>query len=131
MPMWILFVSALIIGGIVFNRLNSRGIAQVDAGSAAEMIKQPSTAVIDVRTPAEFRGGHLKGAIPVPVSEISGRIGALAAYKDRQVLVTCLSGARSMAAARILRQNGFARVANLKGGLNAWISRGFSVVKGS
>jgi rhodanese-related sulfurtransferase len=131
MSMLIVIGLALAAGFFLVNRINSRGIIQVDAGSAAEMIKKPSTAVIDVRTPAEYRSGHLKGAIPVPVGEISGRIGALAAYRDRQVLVTCLSGSRSMSAARILRQNGFTRVANLKGGLNAWISGGFSVVKGS
>jgi rhodanese-related sulfurtransferase len=116
---------------ILFNRINSHGITQVDAGSAAGMVKKPATVVIDVRTPAEFNGSHIKGAIAFPLGEISGRIAALAAYRDRQVLVTCLSGNRSMAAARILRQNGFTRVANLKGGLNAWTSRGFTVVKGS
>jgi len=125
------FFLILIAGFISFRRLGTRGITQVNAESAREMIEDPGIAIFDVRTLPEFRSGHVKGAIPIPVAEIDGKIGSLASYRDRQVLVCCLSGARSMTASRVLRKNGFNRVTNLKGGMNDWIGKGFTVVKGS
>ena len=42
----------------------------VTAESAREMIEDPGIAIFDVRTLPEFRRGHMKGAIPIPVAEI-------------------------------------------------------------
>jgi rhodanese-related sulfurtransferase len=131
MPALHIVSMVLIAGFVLFKLMGSRGIVQVNAESAREMVKDPGIVIVDVRTPPEFRGGHIKGAIPIPLAEMGGRIGSLASYRDRQVLVYCLSGNRSMTASRVLRKNGFNRVANMKGGMNAWAGKGFTVVKES
>jgi rhodanese-related sulfurtransferase len=69
--------------------------------------------VLDVRTAAEFAGGAYRGAINVPLQELSGRLGRIP--KDRPVVVYCASGARSAMAARILRKAGYADVSNAGG----------------
>jgi rhodanese-related sulfurtransferase len=121
----------LIVGFLLLRHMSNRGIIQVYAETVREMIKDPGIAILDVRTPLEYRSGHIKGTISIPLAEIGGRIGSLASYRDRQVLVYCLSGNRSMSASRVLRKNGFNRVSNLKSGITAWIGKGFTVVKES
>jgi phage shock protein E len=69
--------------------------------------------VVDVRTPAEFRTGAYRGAINVPLQELSAKLGRIP--KDRPVVVYCASGSRSAWAARILRRAGHADVSNAGG----------------
>jgi phage shock protein E len=71
--------------------------------------------IVDVRTPAEFRGGAYPGAVNIPVQELDRRAGEL--EKDQPVVVYCASGMRSASAERLLRAKGFVEVVN-GGGLN-------------
>jgi phage shock protein E len=60
--------------------------------------------LLDVRTPAEFASGHVAGATNIPVQELPARLGEL---RDApRVVVYCRSGARSAAAAQMLRSRG-------------------------
>jgi rhodanese-related sulfurtransferase len=118
-----------LIGWVAFDRFRNRGIARVNAGAVGEWAARPGAVVWDVRSPEEYRRGHIRGARNVPAEEISLRSGSLAEYRNRPVLLVCLVGARSGQAARILRRSGFTDVANLRGGMNAWIRKGFGVEK--
>jgi rhodanese-related sulfurtransferase len=118
---------ALIIIVWSLNRIGKRGIAQIEAASARVMVEKTGAAVIDVRNAGEFRNGHIKGAVLLPLGEMENRIHELVPFKDRQILLVCLSGNRSMAAARMLKKNGFAKIANLRGGMMAWTGNGFPV----
>jgi rhodanese-related sulfurtransferase len=80
--------------------------------------------LIDVRTPEEFAGGHIPGAVNIPVQEIAGRLAEVA--QDRPVVLYCRSGNRSTQAAQILDAAGYAPVYNL-GGIAAWQQAGFPV----
>jgi len=72
--------------------------------------------LLDVRTTGEHAGGHIEGARNIPVQELGARIGELP--RGRQVVVYCRSGARSAAAASMLRSAGF-EVLDL-GPMHAW-----------
>lgn len=61
--------------------------------------------LVDVRTPEEFQAGHVSGAKNIPVDEVSARLAEIP--KDKPVVVYCLSGARSAAAARMLKSSGY------------------------
>lgn len=66
--------------------------------------------IMDVRTPAEFNSGHIKGAINVPLQNIEK---SLSKFKKDQVIITCCaSGMRSGSARGILRSKGFTNVHN-------------------
>jgi phage shock protein E len=69
------------------------------------LIKNGQCAIIDVRTPAEFMGGHVAGAKNVPLNEIAARIEELKALETPLVLC-CASGMRSGQATSILAQAG-------------------------
>ena len=76
--------------------------------------------LIDVREPYEWSIGNLEphGARLIPLAELPERMADL--DTDVDIVVYCRTGARSEAAARHLRVNGFASVYNLRGGINAW-----------
>lgn len=74
--------------------------------------------VIDVREIHEYKRGHLKGAVNIPLSQLQQRMGELP--KDRTVYLYCQSGMRSKQAAKLLRRNGYAEVVDLRGGIVSW-----------
>ncbi len=74
---------------------------------------QAGATVVDVRSEAEFRGGAYRGAINVPLPVLATRLDRIP--KGRPVVVYCASGARSAAAARLLRKAGYADVSNAGG----------------
>lgn len=83
-------------------------------------------AVVDVREPAEFREGHVPGAINIPMRQLSARLGEL--DRDRSVHMVCASGNRSSVMTDILTANGFDAI-NVAGGTNAWIRSGRPIEK--
>jgi sulfur dioxygenase len=86
--------------------------------------------ILDVREASEFKGplGHIKGAVLIPLGELTTRGGELA--HERPVVAVCRSGARSAQACVILQRLGFSDVANLAGGMLRWRAEGFSVEGG-
>jgi phage shock protein E len=67
--------------------------------------------IIDVRTPAEFRGGAYPKALNIPLDELGGKIDRLKPL-DKPIIVYCASGSRSAQAASLLRKAGFSDVTN-------------------
>ncbi|MDX1651398.1 MAG: rhodanese-like domain-containing protein [Brumimicrobium sp.] len=68
-------------------------------------LKEEGAQIIDVRTREEFRQGHIKGSINLPLDELNGKINQL--NKEKAVITCCASGMRSGAAKRILKAKGF------------------------
>jgi phage shock protein E len=66
--------------------------------------------IIDVRTKAEFQQGHIKGAINIPLNNLSNHYAKM--KKDAPVITCCASGVRSAQAKSILVANGFTQVYN-------------------
>jgi len=74
--------------------------------------------LLDVREPNEYQIGRIPGSTLIPLGEVPQRYQEIP--KDREVVVHCKMGARSAKAAAFLRQQGFASVKNLKGGILDW-----------
>lgn len=74
--------------------------------------------LIDVRESHEFKEGHIAGAINIPLSQLSQRLGEIPL--DRQVYLYCRSGMRSKQAAKLLSRRGYSRLAHLRGGIMSW-----------
>ena len=101
--------------------------------SVADFEKQVTTktekVVLDVRTPSEFKGGHLAEATLMNVNDSNFKDQISALQKDKPVYVYCAAGVRSNKAAKILKQEGFTQVFELSGGIQAWQAAGKPVVK--
>jgi sulfur dioxygenase len=87
--------------------------------------------IVDVREPEEFTGplGHIRGAKLIPLGALAERAGELA--KDKPIVAVCRAGSRSAQATVILREAGFADVANLSGGMLRWRAEGHAVEGGT
>lgn len=72
---------------------------------------QNGTCLIDVRSRNEFVGGHIDGAINLPLDELPGLISHIAS-KTEPLLLYCQSGARATQACLLLRQLGYTKVNN-------------------
>lgn len=83
--------------------------------------------ILDVRTPDEFRTGHISGAKLIPLNELPRRMNELP--QDKEILCVCRSGSRSGAAVGQLTRAGYNAV-NLRGGMIGWQASRFPVKKG-
>jgi phage shock protein E len=92
------------------------GPNRIDGGEAKRLVAEGAL-LLDVRTPAEFAGGHVEGALNVPVQVLAQRLGELG-DKARPIVVYCQSGGRSARAAGELQAAGFT-VHDL-GGIGNW-----------
>jgi rhodanese-related sulfurtransferase len=77
--------------------------------------------VVDVRETWELEICRLPGVLHIPMGEIPGRLAEL--DPERDTVIMCRSGGRSLQVARFLEARGFRSVANLTGGILAWGER--------
>jgi rhodanese-related sulfurtransferase len=76
--------------------------------------------ILDVREQSEYDSVNM-GAKLIPLGKvINGEIDEIEDWKDKEVIVHCHSGVRSMQACMVLEQMGFTKTANLTGGILAW-----------
>ncbi len=99
---------------------SSARVIPVDTAELQSLLEKEGDQVflLDVRTPGEYRRGHIAGSVLVPMREIPGRLKEIP--RDRKIVVVCASGARSEAVARYLDRQGFPWVANYTGGVFDW-----------
>lgn len=66
--------------------------------------------IIDVRSPQEYAGGHVRGSKNIPLNNLQGQLSKI--KKDKPVITCCASGMRSASAKSILKSNGYTEVHN-------------------
>ncbi len=106
--MWIEIVGVAVIVLVV--AMKRQG--QISAAKAEEMLRGGAL-VVDVRSAAEFGGGHLKGAVNIPLDVIETELPKRVKDKGTVILLHCQSGMRSGMAQRKLRGLGYAESWNL------------------
>ena len=84
----------------------------------ARLDRGESVLILDVREPFEIALAPFPGATHIPMGDIPSRLTEL--DPDRETVVVCHHGVRSAQVAMYLAQNGFERVLNLSGGIDAW-----------
>ncbi len=96
-------------------------IAQIAPAELAAWLAdaaRPAPLVVDVREPWEVERCGLEGAHAIPLREIPGRLSELP--RERELVLVCHHGGRSQHAAMWLAGNGYSRLFNLRGGVDAW-----------
>jgi hydroxyacylglutathione hydrolase len=83
--------------------------------------------IVDVRRHSEWDEGHIAGAIHIYLGRLPERLGEIPEKKP--VVLQCKTGTRSSFAASILMKAGRTSVSNLLGGIDAWKSLGYPLVK--
>ena len=123
-----IFVITLVAVAIVFF-MAFKGIRQSNAflnldvkSFAKKFMTDKDVIILDVRTPAEFAQGAIKGAINIDVNASNFKEKVSKLDKDKSYLIYCRSGMRSVKACNIISENGNTRLFNLMGGYQAWVN---------
>ncbi len=103
------------------------GGKRLNAPEAVRLINDRDPIVLDVRSLADFKRGHLLHAQNVPLPKLDEQLGAIGKDKSRPILVYCALGGSSSAAAEKLKKHGYAEVYPLRGGINAWLTANLPV----
>ena len=99
-------------------------IAEIDVHALAGRVGE--AVVVDVRELDEWRSGHIRDAVHVPLAAVPDRLDV---FTGSPTYVVCRSGRRSAAACEFALARGH-EVANVVGGMLAWQAAGFDVVTG-
>ena len=95
---------------------------------AARLGSEDAPVLLDVREPDETAEGHLPGAVLVPRARLEQRIERLVP-REREIVVYCESGVRSLLAGRTLRELGYDRVSSMAGGFSRWSDLGLPRIR--
>ena len=127
---WLLVLTFVASGLMLLWPLVSRRLSpvkEIGTAVATRLINRENAVLLDVREGAEREAGKLPNAVHVPLSQLKDRVGELAKYSSRPVIVYCARGQRSRGAAGALAKAGIANIYQLQGGLKAWKDAGLPV----
>jgi len=101
----------------MFNFLKSNHLSQE---KAYELLQQDKTIkLIDVRTKEEFKDGHVKNSVNIPLNTLPQRYVSTLPNKEAKIFIICYSGARASDATDFLKRAGYTDVHNI-GGVASW-----------
>lgn len=102
----------------------------LDIASFKQLLKNnPDILVVDVRTPEEITGGKIEGAIEIDFSQDSFNTKINQLDKEKTIVVYCAVGGRSSKTVTLMKEQGFKKVYNLDGGIEAWAAAGEPLMK--
>ena len=120
---WVLFALALvIIGALIGTELMHRmgGVKPLDPTQVTQLINHQDALLVDLRSDADYRAGHISNARHIPFGELKQRVKELAKFKTQPVVLYCSTGTQTGSAGKILKKEGFTSLHQLRGGLRAW-----------
>ena len=114
---------------VVYEVSRAKSSGQAVGPADAVRLMNQGALLLDVRSQAEFDSGHIIDARHLPQEQVAQAGETLKRYKDKVVITCCETGMRSGAASRVLKTQGFGKVVNLRGGLQAWRTENLPLVK--
>ena len=101
---------------------DTQSTSYISALDLRKRLQEPNPPVmIDVRSPGEFRGARIEGAVNLTFDGILAQ-SVCPVDKDLETVIVCRSGFRASIAASLLKTMGCANISILTGGMNAWLS---------
>lgn len=88
----------------------------------------PKAKLVDVRSEAEYKAGHIERAIVIPLEEVRAKA-ASELGKDDEIIIYCHTGPMGAQAAGILMEMGYGNVSNIRGGIAGWQAEGNPLVQ--
>lgn len=106
--------------------------AEVSVEKAHQLIqKKEPLVLLDVREKEEIALGYIGGAVFIPQGLLGEKVEAVLPDKSIPVVVYCAGGIRSLAAAKLMREKGYAHVYSMAKGINGWKEAGYEIVSDS
>jgi len=103
----------------------------ITQAAVLELLKDSDreSVIIDVRTPEEYKGGHVPTAVNIPHRKILKDVSLLDAHKDKTMIFYCHSGARVGRVTRLLDKLEYKNIKHLEGDMSGWRSQNLRVEK--
>lgn len=130
---WYLVVPMILSGAyLLWPEIQKMMGASAELGTleAVQLINQKNAVVLDVREATEYASGRIANAKQIPLSQLASKLKELEKFKEKPIIVACRAGMRSAGAVKVLKQNAFNQVYQLKGGLTAWQQANLPLEKG-
>jgi rhodanese-related sulfurtransferase len=89
--------------------------------------QSPDSLVVDVRTPSEYRSGHIPGSINLPLDQVDAHLTRIVNDAGGKMVLVCQGGGRATQACEKLTGAGLTDVEILEGGMNSWAAAGAPV----
>lgn len=103
----------------VFRKYRNNKSNNIDYENAKMILKNDKDCILlDVRSPQEYKEGHLDGSINIPLYNIEDNVKKVIKNVDTPIIVYCQSGGRSKKALEILKKEGYSNLYNIEGGLD-------------
>jgi len=118
-------------GNITVVDLVRPNYTEVTADQAADILNNVHPFILDVRTQKEYEEIHIDGTYLIPIQQLQARIDELESKKHEDIFIYCATGNRSTVASKILSDQGFKRIYNLRYGIYDWARRGHPYKTGS
>lgn len=110
-----IIIIAVIVAFLAWRMKPAKGIQTITTAKAKEIINDKDKVFIDVRTPAEYKARNVKQFKNMPLGTDYSKL-----PKDKEIVVICQSGMRSMQACKQLKKLGYEKVTNIRGGMSAY-----------
>ena len=127
----IFLVVLIIISGalLFFPKVLSRDNKVLGSKEVTLLINREPTMLVDVRSEADFRAGHITNAINIPLDQIEVQINKITSNSKKNIIVYCQKGVRSAQAFRLLNKLGLPKLYTIEGGLDAWLKNNLPIIE--
>jgi len=126
---WLLVGLLLTLISLLLYTERKRSGQLITPNEVSVLLNAQEGVVLDVRESADFKEGHIHGAINMMHSRVRDRLGELEPYREKPVIVVCKIGQHSAGICRMLLDEGFTSVYRLPGGMSEWTGTQMPVVK--
>lgn len=113
MTTWVLM--AMLVAFLLWRLKSTKGVKSISTAQLKAMLNDQDKYFMDVRTKAEYKGRNIPQFKNIPLGSSFEQL-----PKDKEIVVICQSGMRSLQACKQLKKQGFERVTNVRGGMGAY-----------
>ncbi len=127
----IFLVGLIIISGVLlfFPKVLSRDNKVLGSKEVTLLINREPAMLVDVRSEADFRAGHITNAINIPLDQIEVQINKITSNSKKNIIVYCQKGVRSAQEFRLLNKLGLPKLYTIEGGLDAWLKNNLPIIE--
>ncbi|HTF85051.1 rhodanese-like domain-containing protein [Cellvibrio sp. ARAG 10.3] len=125
---WLLVSTLVVLIYIYAWRERIKSGRPISVHEVTQLLNKDSAVLLDVRDSAEFKAGHIVGAINIPFSKVAAELDKLESYKSKIIIVADKLGQHAGSVGRTLEKQGFV-VRRLSGGIAEWQAQNLPLVK--
>ncbi|MBA6413901.1 rhodanese-like domain-containing protein [Parahaliea sp. F7430] len=117
---WILVAALITVVFLLIYHESRKAGPSVSPQQAINIVNNQQGVFLDLREAADFKQGHIVGALHIPTAKIDSRMSELEKYKSRPIVLVCKMGQQAGAVGKKLKANGFEQVYKMTGGMMEW-----------